>query len=402
MTARLFSRTGDTRNLTLELEAGGEAIVGRDPASDLAIEQPLMSGRHARIFYDAGAGRFAIEDLDSLNGTELDGDRVTGKEPLGHLNVITFAGSYEFFFIDTERVAQRHLEPVAARPPAEVVPVEPVPAVAAAAADAPAGGKLGGGDSEEVTAVDVEPFSMPDFLARRADALRDSAEADSERPSTPSELTSIEREPIALPGFLARRADEASAEAPEAPAEDVPMEDTPAGETADSGKAKREKTMHEKLPVALPGNLARRVEELAGGEHHPDVQKHETVDLAQIEKLIAEEEAAERDEREAGLQLIVTASGGRVRRYPLATGENLVGRGANAKVVLKYPDLSRRHALITVAGDQITLRDLGSRNRTFVNDSPVEPEVDVAVEPGARLRFGSVEARLRKVEGSPP
>ncbi len=81
----------------------------------------------------------------------------------------------------------------------------------------------------------------------------------------------------------------------------------------------------------------------------------------------------------------------------VAEGENLVGRGGAAQVALKYPDLSRRHALLTVAGETITIRDLGSRNRTFVGDQAIEPEVDVGVEPGARLRFGSVEARLARV-----
>ncbi len=67
------------------------------------------------------------------------------------------------------------------------------------------------------------------------------------------------------------------------------------------------------------------------------------------------------------------------------------------QVALRYPDLSRRHAVLTVAGDKITLRDLGSRNRTFVDDAALDPEVEVDVEPGARLRFGSVKARLAKV-----
>ena len=379
MTARLFSKTGDTRGFTIELEAGREAIIGRDPASALAIKRPLMSGRHARIFYDDDARRFVLEDLDSLNGTELDGDRVTGSEPLGHLNVITFAGSYDFFFVDAERAAQRHLRTADASPAAES-PAEP-PAEKASEESAAAEG-----ETDEVTAVDVEPFSMPDFLARRADALSE-AEPDVDRRATPSELTSIEREPVALPGFLARQADEASG-----------GESLPAVEGSEESP---DKTMHEKLPVALPDILSRRSEEAAGSERQPDVQKHETVDLAQIEKLIADEEAAEEAERDtwaaAVLQLIVTAPGGRVRRFPLIPGENLVGRGASAKVVLKYPDLSRRHALITVAGEEVALRDLGSRNRTFVDDTAVEPEVDVEVKPGARLRFGSVEARLREV-----
>ena len=53
--------------------------------------------------------------------------------------------------------------------------------------------------------------------------------------------------------------------------------------------------------------------------------------------------------------------------------------------------------LISVRGDEITIRDLRSRNRTFVDDRQIDPEVEVEVSPGVRLRFGSVEARLTKV-----
>ena len=56
--------------------------------------------------------------------------------------------------------------------------------------------------------------------------------------------------------------------------------------------------------------------------------------------------------------------------------------------------LSRRHAALTVAGGEISLRDLGSRNQTFLDEAPLTPEEDVEVQAGARLRFGSVEARL--------
>ncbi len=408
MGARLFCKTGKTRGLELELTGDREATVGRDPASDLAIERPLMSSRHARIFYDDDAGRFVLEDLDSLNGTELDGDRVTGSERLGHLHVITFAGSYDFFFHDPERYARRHPEPAEPSQIAEATPEPAEPGKPAAAGPAAAGPA---GDKDEVTSIESEPAVLPGFLARRADAVSDPAEP-AGKSTTPSEITSIEHEPIALPNFLARRADQARADKPtDAPPVDAPPVDAPpvdgppAADTEEAG-AKADKTLHEKLPVALPGILARRSEEVAGkeeGQHHPNVQKHETVDLSQIEDLITAEEEALRGsggaEPTEGLQLIVTESGGQVRQYPLVEGENLVGRGGAVQVALKYPDLSRRHARLTVAGETVTLRDLASRNRTFVDDKPIEPQVDIEVEPGVRLRFGSVEARLAKVGG---
>ncbi len=380
MTARLFSKIGKTRGLELELTTHREAIVGRDPASNLVIERPLMSGRHARIFYDTDAERFVLEDLKSLNGTEVDGDRVTGTERLGHLNVITFAGNYDFFFFDSDRCSKRHPEP----PPAKQESAsEPAPAA-----------KTPVSDTDEVTSIEKDPVALPDFLARRADAM--SAEPSVET-RVPSEITAIEHEPIEMPSFLARRADDARTEREEAPTDETRVDDDPAGG----------KTMHEKLPVGLPDVLARRSEEAAEetnqGRRRPSVQKHETVDLSQIEELITAEETDGTGDRDAypasGLHLIVTESGSQVSHYSLVEGDNLIGRGANADVALKYPDLSRRHAILVVAGENITIRDLGSRNRTFVDDVPVKAELDVTIEPGTRLRFGSVEARLAKVKG---
>ncbi len=234
-------------------------------------------------------------------------------------------------------------------------------------------------ETEEATAVEPEPVGLPDFLARRADALSESAESGAGDP-TPSEVTSIERQPVGLPDFLARRADEAGAEG----------EDAETRESELNGH-----TLHEKLPPALPGMLARRSEQAAG-----EARKPEMVDLADIEELIAsEEEVVEPGAGTTeGLQLIVAEFDGGVRRMPLAQGENVVGRGSGADVMLEYPDLSRNHASLTVAGEKVTLRDLGSRNRTFADGLPIDAEVDVEVRPGARLRFGSIEAILAKVE----
>ena len=395
MTARLFCKTGKTRGLELELGRDREMTVGRDPANDLVIERPLMSSRHARISYDGDGGRYVLEDLDSLNGTELDGDPVTGPERLGHLHVITFAGSYDFFFVDAERAAGRHPAPPIAQPSSAEEEPRAEPA-------RPAAAKTTAGDHDEVTSVESKPVALPDFLARRADAIEEPAAGKS---PVPSEITAIERKPIGLPNVLARRADEARSEEvpPHEPTPDEPTVDgppsgePPAAAPEESASDKPEKTLHEKLPVALPGVLAQRAEDAAR------VQKRETVDLAQIEDLITAEEVALRESGEAepseGLHLIVTESGGRVRHYLLAEGENLIGRGAAAQVALKYPDLSRRHAILTVAGETLTLRDLGSRNRTFVDDKALEAEVEVGIEVGVRLRFGSVEARLTQVGG---
>ncbi|MFI5914774.1 FHA domain-containing protein [Dactylosporangium sp. NPDC051541] len=62
--------------------------------------------------------------------------------------------------------------------------------------------------------------------------------------------------------------------------------------------------------------------------------------------------------------------------------------GGSATVVLDDRDVSRRHARIELAGDELTIADLGSTNGTFVNDERVTRRV---LAPGDRLRIGRFE-----------
>ena len=365
MQAKLFSQTGATRGCELRFE--DEAIIGRDAQNHLVIDQPLMSSRHARIAYDEARHRFVLEDLDSLNGTALDGDPITGPERLGHLHVITFADTYDFFFQDLERCARRRPSPAAAPE-------------AATAADGGAEARVDRDDSSarvvapEVTLIDREPIALPGFLARRAEAAAEQSPEGTPPEDSVHEVTAIEREPAVLPAALGRRADE---------------ERAAAGEPGGKPRAK-EVTLREKLPVALPDILSQRAEA---------ARRAETLDLDDIEELMRTDaesppESSRRSDESSGLHLVVTVPDGGIRRFAIAEGENLIGRSSSVQVSMAYPDLSRRHAVLTVEGERITLRDLRSRNRTFLDDQPLAAEVETEVPSGARLRFGSIEARL--------
>ena len=56
--------------------------------------------------------------------------------------------------------------------------------------------------------------------------------------------------------------------------------------------------------------------------------------------------------------------------------------------------VSREHAEIEWLEDRPVVRDLGSRNGTFVNEKRLEPLVSVPLEPGHRIRFGAVEFKV--------
>ena len=114
MKAKLFCKTGHLAGK--EFIVKKEAIIGKHPANDCVLDADIISGQHARIYYDDAAGTFFIEDLHSRNGTRLDGTPVKYKEKLGNLHVITFAQKFDFIF---QRLKGRG-EKTAAKSPREI------------------------------------------------------------------------------------------------------------------------------------------------------------------------------------------------------------------------------------------------------------------------------------------
>jgi DNA-binding winged helix-turn-helix (wHTH) protein len=80
-------------------------------------------------------------------------------------------------------------------------------------------------------------------------------------------------------------------------------------------------------------------------------------------------------------------------RVTLDEGEHVLGRDAEASVVLDSSSVSRRHARIVIANERATLEDLGSKNGTFLGDRRVASPVDL--EDGDRLRLGTVGVTFR-------
>jgi DNA-binding CsgD family transcriptional regulator len=80
-------------------------------------------------------------------------------------------------------------------------------------------------------------------------------------------------------------------------------------------------------------------------------------------------------------------------RLKLLTGKIVVGRASTCDLVLNDVSVSRFHAEMLFDGREVRVRDLKSRNGTFVAGQMVE-ESTVAL--GERLQFGSVEFVLAR------
>lgn len=67
---------GDADSQTFRLTDGSIKTIGRATRADFIVDAPLVSRVHCRLTADI-SGQLVVEDLDSTNGTRLNGARVT-------------------------------------------------------------------------------------------------------------------------------------------------------------------------------------------------------------------------------------------------------------------------------------------------------------------------------------
>jgi pSer/pThr/pTyr-binding forkhead associated (FHA) protein len=76
----------------------------------------------------------------------------------------------------------------------------------------------------------------------------------------------------------------------------------------------------------------------------------------------------------------------------LAGDRFVIGRGEGCNLRSNSDAVSRQHCAITIAQSQVSVRDLGSRNGTFVNDQQIEG--DQPLKSGDKLVIGPLQFEL--------
>ena len=122
---RFLSGTSEGRIVPLD---GGKLVVGRDPNCDVPLDPTSPASRHHAKIY-ASEGAWHVQDLGSLNGTLLNGERI--EDSILHPNDRIGIGA-EVLIFESSRAAKPE-EDTPAEPP-----VPPVRMEAAAAEAAPA------------------------------------------------------------------------------------------------------------------------------------------------------------------------------------------------------------------------------------------------------------------------
>src|SRR5436190_1857376 len=87
-------------------------------------------------------------------------------------------------------------------------------------------------------------------------------------------------------------------------------------------------------------------------------------------------------------RLIVSPGTAQAREVVLKVGVNSIGRAPANDVTIEDGSVSGSHCQLIVSDDAVRLRDIGSTNGTFVNDTPVS-ETELA--PGQRIQLGRVQ-----------
>lgn len=138
---------------------------------------------------------------------------------------------------------------------------------------------------------------------------------------------------------------------------------------------------------ALLREVAQRAGITFAAEPAVELRKSDTTVLGAIDIEVLDGEAAERNAEQQTLVLRMTNGMPPDARYALSRDLH-VGRSSQNEIFLVDPSVSRNHAVLEVRGGDVTVRDSGSTNGTFVNGERVERR---KLQPGDRIAFGKTE-----------
>ncbi len=97
--AKLFIQDGGFAGMIYDLDSE-EILIGRNPTTDITLLDEGISREHALISFDEDECSYSIEDLQSTNGTLVNGKRVRSS-PLAHGDEIRIGFTNFQFSIET-------------------------------------------------------------------------------------------------------------------------------------------------------------------------------------------------------------------------------------------------------------------------------------------------------------
>lgn len=90
------------------------------------------------------------------------------------------------------------------------------------------------------------------------------------------------------------------------------------------------------------------------------------------------------------LVLLVGPAASVGRQWPIEDKDVIVGRSPNAKIFVDDRSVSKFHAKLVLAGGEVTLIDLESTNKTFVNGKVLPPLQPVPLKNNDQIKTGNI------------
>lgn len=96
--ARLIVQQGRYQNKEFDITQKEVMSVGRSPENDIAIDDPEISRQHARLLRQGTV--YTLEDLNSTNGSFVNGERIRVPTRLYHNDVVNFGDAIFLQFVN--------------------------------------------------------------------------------------------------------------------------------------------------------------------------------------------------------------------------------------------------------------------------------------------------------------
>jgi pSer/pThr/pTyr-binding forkhead associated (FHA) protein len=97
------------------------------------------------------------------------------------------------------------------------------------------------------------------------------------------------------------------------------------------------------------------------------------------------------------VKLVMFKADGERKDFPVTNEVTVVGRGEKCDLRVPLLSVSRRHCEVTVAGDEVKVKDLGSSNGTYVSNKRV---TEATLGAGDRVVVGPVVFTIQ-IDGKP-
>lgn len=95
--------------------------------------------------------------------------------------------------------------------------------------------------------------------------------------------------------------------------------------------------------------------------------------------------------------LVMFKEDGTRKEFPIEGGKTIIGRKEDCDLRIPLGEVSRQHAVLMVDNDEVSLRDLGSANGTYVNNQRITEQ---ELEAGDHVVIGPVVFTVQ-IDGVP-